>query len=112
MCTCVYDFMSYNIPQGSVLGPVLFILHINAVCEQDIGGKIVTYADDTCLLSSGKSWEGMYLKPTKGLNLTYIYISELDLTLNSNKTTYMKLSTNKISNDDCSLIINNYSLIN
>jgi len=99
--------IEYGVPQGSVLGPILFIIYINAICDLDIGGKIVTYADDTCLLFSGKSWEGVFLKATKGLNLTYKCISDLGLTMNSDKTTFMKLSINKITNVDCSLIIHN-----
>lgn len=99
--------IEYGVPQGSVLGPILFIIYINAICDLDIGGQIVTYADDTCLLFSGKSWEGVFLKATKGLNLTFKCISDLGLTMNSDKTTFMKLSINKIANDDCSLIIHN-----
>lgn len=98
--------IEYDVPQGSVLGPYLFILYLNAICDLDIGGKIVTLADDTCLFSD-KSWEGVFLKATKGLNLTYKYISELGLTMNFDKTMFMKLSINKITYDDCSLIIHN-----
>lgn len=50
---------------------------------------MVTYADDTCLLSSEKSWEEAHHKVIKGLNLTYQYISELGLTMHFDKTTYM-----------------------
>lgn len=99
--------VEYGVSQGSILGPILFILFINAICDLDISDKIVTYADNTYLLFSNKSWEGVYLKAMKGLNLTYKCISDSGLTINSNKTTYMKLSINKITNDDYSLIIHN-----
>lgn len=101
------NYIEYGVPQGSVLGPILFILYINAVCDLNIDGKIVTYADDTCLLFSDKCWEGVYLKATKGLQLTYECISELGLTINSDKTTYMKFSINKITDDNFPLIIHN-----
>ncbi|VVC38692.1 Endonuclease/exonuclease/phosphatase,Reverse transcriptase domain [Cinara cedri] len=100
-------FIEYGVPQGSVLGPILFILYINAVCDLNIDGKIVTYADDTCLLFSDISWEGVNLKATRGLNITYKCINELGLTMNSDKTTYMKLLINRITNDEIPLLIHN-----
>jgi hypothetical protein len=99
--------IEYGVPQGSVLGHILFILYINTVCDLNIDGKIVTYADKTCLLFSDKRWEGIYFKAMKGLQLTYKCTSELGLTMNADKTTYMKLSINKITNDEFPIIIHN-----
>lgn len=101
------SFIKYGVPQGSVLGPLLFILYVNAVCDLNIDGKLVTYADDTCLLFSGKSWADVHLKTTEGLNLTYKSICELGLTMNPEKTTFMKFSINKITYQDFLLIIHN-----
>jgi hypothetical protein len=33
--------------QESVLGPTLFILYVNSICDLDINGEVITYADDT-----------------------------------------------------------------
>jgi retron-type reverse transcriptase len=49
--------INYEVPQGSVIGPLLFILYINSICDIEIDGQILTYVDDTFLLFSGVTWE-------------------------------------------------------
>jgi len=45
--------------KGSVLGPILFIIYINEICDINLEGSIVIYEDDTCLLFSLKTLDGM-----------------------------------------------------
>lgn len=42
-----------GLPQGSILGPKLFILYINEICEVSKKLQYVLFADDTNLYSSG-----------------------------------------------------------
>lgn len=46
------NVLKYGVPQGNVLGPILFILDMNTICNLKTDEKIATYTDDTCLFFS------------------------------------------------------------
>lgn len=79
--------MNRGVPQGSVLGPVLFILLTNDM-PQYLGGHCTTlmYADDTTLLLAEKSVDNMAVNSSIAINMTYQYCEYNDLVVNTNKT--------------------------
>jgi len=86
----------YGVPQGSILGPILFIMYINSLCDMNVDGKIVVYADDTCLLISGSNWENLRQKTERNFKKIIKWLNTKKLTLNFNKTMFMVFSIQNI----------------
>ena len=80
--------ISIGVPQGSILGPILFSLYINDLPKVTDLCHFFLYADDTAIIIKNNSWEGLQTK----INLV---ISEIEkwflsnrLSLNASKTNY------------------------
>ncbi len=95
-----------GVPQGSVLGPKLFVLYINYICKVSKVLKMVSFADDTNLYCSGKSLEQLLNTVELELRVFKKWLDDNRLSLNLRKTKFIIFS-NRQSNNKVKLMINN-----
>lgn len=87
---------SFGLPQGSILSSTLFLIYINELCNFNMdNGKIISYADDTALLFSAGSAEEVLEYAQQGFNVVNTWLQNHLLTLNADKTHFIKFSMRK-----------------
>ena len=78
-----------GVQQESILGPLLFILSVNDICNISTILFKILYADDTCVLKSGNHINNLI----KMLNIELILLNNWfkanKLSLNTKKTTFL-----------------------
>ena len=79
----------FGVPQGSVLGPLLFIIYINDIVKSSTLGHFVMFADDTNIFVVGKTANEAYQKANKLLNDLHLYMLSNQLHINFEKCVYM-----------------------
>ena len=90
VCSSLIDII-FGVPQGSILGPLLFLIFINDLPDAT-KFYVKLFADDTFLCYENKSFDALESEVNNELSKVYAWLASNRLTLNISKSKYMIIS--------------------
>ena len=87
-----------GVPQGSILGPALFIIYINDMCNVSSLMKSIVFVDDTNFFYSGKDLTEVCKTVSKDLDKLCRWFQVNKLSLNIAITNFMVFGNKKCEN--------------
>ena len=87
--------LSHGVPQGSLVGPILFSIFTNDLPSYLPHGRLVSYADDTQLLDSAhpENLPSLRIRQEQTLLMVQSYFTSNSLKMNPSKTTLLLVGT-------------------
>ena len=105
-------FVKCGVPQGSVLGPLFFLLYINDIYRAVGCNAVRLFADDTSLLSYGLNLNDVIIEAKELFDKLYHWCVANKLSINSNKTNFVPFHMkNKPVPNDFDSIQTNHMMI-
>lgn len=90
----------YGVPQGSILGPILFLCYIKGLPSVLVRkeSKLCLYADDANLIVKGKTLDEVQIAAQNELILINSFLNSKQLLLNLTKTNFLSFHTKQNRN--------------
>jgi hypothetical protein len=100
-----------GVPQGSVLGPLLFLLYVNDLHRCSKLLTFILFADDTTILLSGKDNNEVVNILNQELNNVSVWFKINKLSLNTNKTNFIIFRSSKSKPFKCNITIDGIDIV-
>lgn len=106
------QFVSCGVPQGSILGPLLFIVYINDIANVSKIANLIMFADDTNLFYSHDKLDVLCNDINYDLLKISLWFKLNKLSLNVKKTNFMifRPKNKKLPNDEINIKIDDISV--
>jgi hypothetical protein len=91
---CAWEKITYGVPQGSVLGPLLFLIYVNDL-PKTVNGKTVPilFADDTSIIVKSPNSNDFQTNMFTSFNCVNKWFKVNLLFINVDKTHYIQCKT-------------------
>lgn len=85
--------VSRGVPQGSIIGPLLFTIYMNDLPQYLENSKVIMYADDCTLILANKSEEELRTSASRVMVKFHDWCTMNQLTINTSKTKFISFKS-------------------